>query len=191
MIHGCVFHCCLWGCVYSIVVAEDVCNPLLLRIYAIHCCCWGHVYFMISVFHSCWGCVYSVVLAKDVSNPLLLLRTYVFYDMCFPLLFLMICVAGDVYITELLLGMCVFFDMCNSIFHCCCWGCVYSFVFAADVCISLLSMMHVFHCSIVVAEDACISLTLGLFGRRVIVVTCVCLSVRLSVCLFPSSSLTQ
>ena len=42
-------------------------------------------------------------------------------------------------------------------------------------------------------------LTLGLFGRRVIVVTCVCPSVRLSVCpsvrlsvcLFPSSLLTQ
>ena len=38
-------------------------------------------------------------------------------------------------------------------------------------------------------------LTLGLFGRRVIVVTCVCpsvrVSVRLSVCLFPSSLLTQ
>ena len=34
-------------------------------------------------------------------------------------------------------------------------------------------------------------LTLGLFGRRVIVVACVCPSVRLSVCLFPSSLLTQ
>ena len=34
-------------------------------------------------------------------------------------------------------------------------------------------------------------LTLGLFGRRVIVVTCVCPSVPLSVCLFPSSLLTQ
>ena len=34
-------------------------------------------------------------------------------------------------------------------------------------------------------------LTLGLFGRRVIVVTCVCPSVRLSVWLFPSSLLTQ
>ena len=34
-------------------------------------------------------------------------------------------------------------------------------------------------------------LTLGLFGRRVIVVTCVCPSVRPSVCLFPSSLLTQ
>ena len=53
----------------------------------------------------------------------------------------------------------------------------------------------------IIAAGAAVApfLTLGLFGRRVIVVTCVCpsvrlsvcLSVRLSVCLFPSSLLTQ
>ena len=43
-------------------------------------------------------------------------------------------------------------DACISLFHCCCWGCMYFIVPL------LLLRMHVFHCSIVVAEDACISL---------------------------------
>ena len=47
---------------------------------------------------------------------------------------------------------------------------------------------HAFHKIVLAVKPF---LTLGLFGRRVIVVTCVCPSVRLSVCLFPSSLLIQ